>query len=104
MYIRLLSDSLENWTDELTEEALIEHALTCRHEMLETFSGGGDTIYRLLGAEVAYDRSLIKLCEALNIDCELVNFAFPNQERRRVEVALAGRGVDLDALSRAQQP
>ncbi|HEY5110971.1 MAG TPA: hypothetical protein VII67_01430 [Acidimicrobiales bacterium] len=103
MYIRLLSDSLEHWTDELTKEALIEHALTCHDEMLETFSGRGDTIYRLLGAEVAYDRALIKLCEAFNIECDVVNFAFPNQERLRVERALATNGVDLGALARVQQ-
>lgn len=103
MYLRLLSDSLENWTDELSEEALIEHALQCRHEMLNTFSGRGDTIYRLLGAEVAYDRALIKLCGALNIECDVGNFAFPNQERLRVEEALAKNGVDLAGLSRVRQ-
>ena len=100
MYVRLLSDSLEDWTDQLTIEALIDHALTCRHEMLETLSGQRDTVYGLIGAEVAYDRALIKLCAVMNIDCEVVNFVFPRQERRRIEAVLATSGVDLAALSR----
>jgi len=103
MYARLLSDSLEDWNEELTSEALIEHALTCRHEMLETPSAQRDTIYGLLGAEIAYDRALIKLCAALNIACVVMNFAFPKQERRRVETELAKSGINLAALSQSRQ-
>ena len=99
MYVRLLSASLEDWTDELTIEELIDYVLACRHEMLETLSGQRDTVYGLLGAEVAYDRALIKLCAVLNIECDVVSFTSPKQERRRVEAVLATCGVDLASLS-----
>ena len=100
MYVRLLSASLEDWTDELTIEELIDHVLACRNEMLETLSGERDTVYALLGAEVAYDRALIKLCAVLNIEGDVVSFTSPKQERHRVEAALAKCGVDLASLSR----
>jgi len=104
MYVKLLSDSLEDWTEELSPEELVDYALACRREIPETPSVQRDTVYGLLGAEVAYDRVLIKLCAAMNFECVVVNFAFPKQERRRVEAELAVRGVDLAVLSRTRQP
>jgi hypothetical protein len=100
MYVDLLSSALDTWIDELTGEALIGYALSCRAEMLQVGPHRGDTAYSSLAAEVAYDRALIKLCQTNEVPVMATSFAYPREERARLEGELATAGVDLAALAR----
>jgi len=100
MYVDILSSALDSWADELTGTALVDYALCCRAEMLGVGPHHGDTAYSSLAAEVAYDRALIKLCETNGMLVEATSFAFPRQERARLEHELAAAGIDMAALAR----
>jgi hypothetical protein len=100
MYVDILSSALDTWVDELTGSALVDYVLACRVEMLDTGPRYGVTAYSSLAAEVAYDRALIKLCETNYVTVTPTNFAFPRQERARLERELAAVGIDLVALAR----
>ena len=99
MYVDILSSALDTWVDELTGRELVDYALTCRAEMLGTHPHLGDSAYSSLAAEIAYDRALIRLCETNDIDVVPTSFAFPRQERARLELELAISGIDLAALA-----
>jgi hypothetical protein len=100
MYVDILSSALDSWADELTGTALVDYAQCCRAEMLGVGPHHGDTAYSSLAAEVAYDRALIKLCETNGMLVEATSFAFPRQERARLEHELAAAGIDMAALAR----
>lgn len=102
MYVELLATAMNEWVDEADHVDLVEHALTCRTNML-TASRRSENAYSALGAEVSYDRALVKLAQALHISTNLSNFSRPSEERRRLERALAEAGVDLGALARRQR-
>jgi len=99
MYVDLLSSALDTWIDELTGGALIDYALSCRAEMLRVGPHRGDTAYSSLAAEIAYDRALIKLCQTNEVPVTATSFAYPRDERARLEGELATAGVDLAALA-----
>lgn len=103
MYVDLLSSALEEWEDDLSGEALVDYAMTCRNEMLTTVPRRGKSAYVALAAEIAYDRALIKLCAAYGIDAVPADFAHPGDERAQLEQALADAGVDLAALARRRR-
>jgi hypothetical protein len=103
MYVDILSSALDSWVDELIGTALVDYALVCRAEMLGVGSHRGDTAYSSLATEIAYDRALIKLCETNNVAVEATSFAFPRQERARLEHELAVTGIDLAALARRRR-
>lgn len=48
--------------------------------------------------ELAYDRTLIKLCRLHSISCDAARFTRPPRERRRLEEALEAAGVDVHAF------
>ena len=100
MYVDLLERALDDWVSEASDEELIEHALTCRLEMLIAGPRYGENVYAALAAELAYDRSLIKLSETHNIGATPARFLRPGEERRRLEHALRDAGVDLTELAR----
>jgi hypothetical protein len=95
MYSRILSTALEDWVDDLTDDVLIDYALACRSEMLELRAYQGQSALISLAAEVAYDRALLKLCEAHGINVADLSFVHPQEERVRLEAALAAAGLDL---------
>ena len=99
MYAHILASALDDWVDELTNDALIDYALVCRSEMLQPREFQGKVALTALSAEVAYDRALIKLCEAHGIDVVDLSFLQPREERTRLEEALAAAGVDLVGLA-----
>jgi hypothetical protein len=103
MYVDILSSALEGWGDELDGTALVDHALWCRAKMLGPVPNHSDSAYSSLAAEIAYDRALIKLCEAKAIPVKAASFAFPYQERARLERKLATAGIDLVALARRRR-
>jgi hypothetical protein len=103
MYVDILSSALDDWVDELTGTALVEYALCCRTELFEAGTHHGDAAYALLAVEISYDRALIKLCDANDIAVTAAAFAFPGQERARLERELATVGIDLAELARQFQ-
>lgn len=109
MYTHLLSSVLDDWVDAFTGEALIDYTLVCRAETLASLSQRPkgercSPAYIALGAEVAYDRALIKLCAANGIDVSADGFSHPAAERNRLERELASCGIDLADLARRQEP
>jgi hypothetical protein len=103
MYVEILSSALDSWVEELSGTALVDYALCCRAEMLGSGPRHGDAAYSSLAVEIAYDRALIKLCETGGVVVEATSFAFPQQERARLERELAISGVDLAALARRRR-
>jgi hypothetical protein len=103
MYAHILSSALNDWVDELTGDALVEYAFVCRSEMRQPPQYQGETALIALAAEVAYDRALIKLCEAHGIGVVDLSFLHPRQERARLEAALVAAGIDLTCRDRGQQ-
>ena len=103
MYVDILSSALDTWVDELTGTALVDYALVCRAEMLGVSPHRGDTAYSSLAAEIGYDRALIKLCESNDVAVMATSFAFPGQERARLERELASAGIDLAAADRPRR-
>ncbi len=100
MYTELLYGALDAWVDTPDQVVLIDHVLKCRNEMLIAIPHRDENAYSALAAEVSYDRALIKLCEANDIGASAANFTHPSEERRRLEKALAGAGINLTALAR----
>ena len=105
MYTDLLSSILDDWVDSFTGEALVDYALVCRAEMLASPSRNSDSprdwsAFTALGAEIAYDRALIKLCAANGIEVSVEGFSHPAAERARLERQLAISGSDLMDLAR----
>ncbi len=103
MYVDLLSNALDDWTGELSDDDLVDHVLTCRSKMLSAVPRRGESTYSALAAEIAYDRALIKLCVAHDIDVVPQDFVFPSEERDRLEHALATAGVDLNEIARKRR-
>jgi hypothetical protein len=103
MYVALLTRSLDDWVMEPTEDELIDHVLACRFEMLVAVPNFEENVYSALASEIAYDRSLIKLSEAHGISTSVASFVRPNEERRRLEHALADAGIDLTDLARGRR-
>jgi hypothetical protein len=95
MYSLILSSALDDWVDEPTGDALIDHALACRSEMLRPRDYQSESALITLAADVAYDRALLKLCEVHGIDVVHLTFMRPQEERADLEAALAGAGLDL---------
>jgi hypothetical protein len=103
MYDHILSSALNDWVDELSGDALVEYALVCRNEMRHAPRYQGETALVALAAEVAYDRALIKLCEAHGIGGADMSFLHPRQERARLEAALVAAGIDLASRDEGRQ-
>jgi hypothetical protein len=100
MYADLLAKALANWDAEMNAGALFDYVLACRVEMLRSTPSPGTDAYLTLAKEIAYDRSLIKLCATHGIDAYAVDFAHPSEERSRLERELTSHGVILTELSR----
>jgi hypothetical protein len=104
MYVDVLSDALRAPHGTLTGEGLIDRVVDTRINMLSSRVGHTPTAYDLLAAEIAYDVSLIRLCDELGIVTGVAEFASPLIERTRIERVLAeDRGLDLGALTRARR-
>jgi hypothetical protein len=103
MYIDLLTNSLDDWIADPSEEELIDHVLACRFEMLIAVPHYEENVYSALASEIAYDRALIKLSEAHGIEASARLFVRPAEERRRLEHALADNDVDLMDLAQRRQ-
>jgi hypothetical protein len=96
MYVEVLSGAMDRWDTELSGDALIDYALTCRAALPARDLGAGVWSEASLVAEVAYDRALISLAAEHGIDVAPRNFVHPRIERDRLELELARRGVSLE--------
>lgn len=103
MYVALLLSALDNWNENLSDDELVEHVLACRTAMLSALPRRGESTYSALGAEIAYDRALIKLCEAHDLEVVASNFAHPRKERDHLEHELGAAGYDLHALAQMRR-
>ena len=108
MYSHLLSSVLDDWVDEFTGEALVDYALVCRAATLASrprcsAKGMDESACIALGAEIAYDRALIKLCAANGIQVSAEGFSHPAAERARLEHQLATHGIGLFDLARTRE-
>jgi hypothetical protein len=100
MYVSLLLSALDNWDEDLSDIALVNYVLACRGEMLSALPRRGESSYSALASEIAYDRALIKLCEARDIEVVVADFAHPKEERALLEYELGAAGFDLNAITR----
>jgi len=100
MYTQLLTSAQRGPLENLEGDALICYTLDCRSEMLESEPITRATAMSALAMEVAYDSALLKLCAANGIDTVATDFSHPAQDRRRLEAALKGAGLDLTSLAR----
>ena len=103
MYVTLLRRSLEAWSDEPHAEELIEHVIARRREVLVGRATSRGGVYSALAVEVGYDRALFKLARAHGVETSIEEFTKPDQERGRLEGALADLGVDLTNLARVRR-
>jgi hypothetical protein len=104
MYVDVLSDAFRASDTGLTGETLVDHVVACRVHMLAAQGGGNPSSYDRLAVEIAYDVSLIRLCEDLGIPTSVADFANPLIERARIEHELAQScGLDLSALARPRR-
>ncbi len=103
MYVALLLTALDDWNEDLSDDALIEYVLACREEMLGALPRRGEGTYSALASEIAYDRALIKLCEAHDLEVVAANFAHPKEERAHLEFELGAAGYDLNSLARRRR-
>ena len=65
----------------------------CRRDGRSARSGAGT-----LATELDYDLALLRLCAAMGVDHDPQRFTDPGPERSRLELTLAGAGIDLGAL------
>ena len=104
MYTGLLSDALQASAGRLTRDALIDRVVESRVLMLSARVGPRPTAYELLAREIAYDVSLIRLCDELGFTVGVRDFVDPRTERARIEGELLQTwGLDVCALSRARR-
>lgn len=103
MYVGMLSDALHAQTRQWSGEGLIDRVVDSRVQLLSARLGGRSSAYDLLSAEIAYDVSLILLCDDLGVRARPVDFADPMSARTRLErELLSSWGLDVCALSRAR--
>jgi hypothetical protein len=102
MYVDILSSALDDWVSGLAGYELIDYALMCRDELRAVGPPSRGSAYTALAAEIAYDRALIALCTERGIDAHATSFAYPREERRRIEVVLKQSGLDLDSPPQCQ--
>jgi hypothetical protein len=97
MYVQILGQALEIWSDDLTGDDLVEYAMVRRAALPEHDLGAGSWSAVSLATEVAYDCALINLAAEQGIDVSPRNFAHPRIARECLEGELAACGIDLES-------
>ena len=100
MYVQILGQALEVWSDDLTGDDLVELVVARRAALPERDLGAGTWSAVSLAVEVAYDCALINLAAERGIDVSPRNFVHPRIARECLEGELADRGIDLDSPPR----
>lgn len=99
MYVAILSGALDEWSDDLTGDALVAYVAACRYELSATARQPKVSAYARLAAEISYDRALVTLCRTKGIGVDITAFAHPRAERMRVELELEAAGIDLASMT-----
>ena len=94
MYTQLLADAEREWVDVSLGPEFVAYARSCRADLARSGLPRDDPS-EVLAAEIRYDGALVWLCASLGITTSTHRFSPPNPERRRLERALAARGIDL---------
>ena len=97
MYVQILGQALEVWSDDVTGDDLVELVVARRAALPERDLGAGTWSAVSLAVEVAYDCALINLAAERGIDVSPRNFSHPSIARDSLEWQLAVRGIDLDS-------
>jgi len=100
MYVQILGQALEVWSDDVTGDDLVELVVARRAALPERDLGAGTWSAVSLAVEVAYDCALINLAAERGIDVSPRNFVHPRIARECLEGELADRGIDLDSPPR----
>ena len=95
MYVTLLSSALDVWDTGIDDESLLDHVRRCRAALPSGNPVAGSDSVTALAAEVACDRALVCFAARQGIDVAPKNFTQRRSERDRLELELAGHGVDL---------
>ena len=100
MYVQILGQALEVWSDDLRGDDLLELVVARRAALPARDLGAGTWSAVSLATEVAYDCALINLAAERGIDVSPRHFAHPRIARECLEGDLAARGVDLESPPR----
>jgi hypothetical protein len=104
MYVQILGQALEVWSDDLTGDDLVEFVVARRAALPARDLGAGSWSAVSLATEVAYDCALINLAAEWGIDVSPRNFAHPRIARECLEGELAARGIDLESPQSTPRP
>jgi hypothetical protein len=104
MYVELLSAVIaEGKSPPSVDESLFDELTDCRDRLRRWKLGATGSTQEGLAYEVAYDSALVGLCAASGIDVDPRRFAHPQEERARLENALAESKLDLRAACRTPE-
>lgn len=99
IYSEILIAAMEGRDPDLADNALLDHALSCRAALHSGHEGTEGRVDTRLAAELAYDRALIWLAHSLGIDATARDFSRPRIARQRLERALTDKGIDVESLA-----
>jgi hypothetical protein len=100
MYVDLLSKAIDAWVEGLTGDELVDYVVTCRRDLNGAIPEREQSACAALVSEIAYDRALVALGTSLGMDVQAARFAYPHEERERLEDMLAAEGINLAAMTR----
>ena len=63
-----------------------------------------DTVSAALAVQIGYDVALLRLAELMRLESDPSRFDRPQDERTRLEVALAERGISLREIGAGSEP
>ncbi len=96
MYIDLLTRALGNdETGARSEDLLLADVVSSRVRLRAAEGDPATSAAESLARELAYDGSLVRLCEALGVPAAPARYFNPGSERSRLEQELVDRGVAL---------
>jgi hypothetical protein len=97
MYVQILGEALQGWSNHLTGDELLEYVVERRAALPARDLGSGTWSVVALASEVTYDCALINLAAERGVDVSPRHFAHPRIARERLEGELVARGLDLDS-------
>jgi hypothetical protein len=81
-----------------SRDELVVILLQCRRRLNGHGVNHAHVMAEDLALELDHDRMLLRLCAAMNIECDPTRFVNPLDERQRLETLLRESGVDFRTL------